>query len=312
MVPLVSVILPTYRRADALPDCLDGLERQTHPAMEVVIVDQSPDDGTRAVVAARRTGASRLRYLHSDVAGASVARNLGMRAASGSVFAFTDDDAIPEPRWIEALVRAFEASPADVVGGKILPLWEGARPAWFPDSRAYLVGIFDPGGPLARFPRESLPMTGNLAVRREVMERLGGFDEGAGPRPGRPISGEDSLFAWKAIEAGLQVYYQPEAIVHHRVPRNRMTRKHYLRRSYLEGVSLVDVEERRGILTAERIAQLLDAHRRIRRARWLAALGRVSLAPWRDPRLLSHLGEAALSAGIVSSCRRVLRERAHA
>lgn len=312
MTPLVSVILPTYRRPDVLPSCLEGLERQTHPAVEVVVVDQSPDDRSRQIVAARPPGAVHVRYLHSDVAGASVARNLGMRAASGSLFAFTDDDAIPEPRWIEGLVAAFQSTPADVIGGRILPLWEGERPCWFPDRRAYLVGIFDPGGPLARFPRESLPMTGNLAVRRAVIERLGGFDERAGPRPGRPISGEDSLFAWKALEAGLEVYYQPDAVVHHRVPRNRMTRKYYLRRSFLEGVSLVDVEERRGILTLERVAELLDAHRKIRRERWLSALGRVSIAPWRDPRLLSHLGEAALSSGIVSSCRRVLRERAEA
>jgi GT2 family glycosyltransferase len=309
MAPLVTVILPTYKRPDLLPACLDALEQQTHRPMEVIVIDQSPDSLTRDIMSARRSESHRYRYIHSDVAGVSLARNLGLREAAGNLIAFTDDDAVPEPGWISGFVRAFESTPADVVGGKILALWEGTRPRWFPDSRAYLVGIFDPGGPLAPFPEASLPMSGNMAVRRAVIENVGGFDEDAGLRPGRPISGEDSLFAWKAIGAGLRLYYQPEAVVHHRVPKSRMRRRYYLRRSYLEGVSLVDIEERRGVLTSERLAGMVRAHRKILRDHCFAAARCLSLAPWDDPRVLSHLGEAALSAGLLDSCQKVRRKR---
>ncbi|BDG05822.1 glycosyltransferase family 2 protein [Anaeromyxobacter oryzae] len=307
MKPSVTVIIPTYRRADVLPSCLDGLERQTYAPLEVITVDQSPDERTREIVAARTPRGFAYRYLHSAVAGVSLARNLGLRASKGSLVAFTEDDAVPEPTWIEAMVRAFETTDADLVGGKILPLWEGPRPPWFPESRAYLVGVFDPGKPLSPFPEGSLPMTGNLVVRRAVVERLGGFDEQAGPRPGRPISGEDSLFAWNALGAGFRIFYQPDAVVHHRVPRARMKRRFYLTRCYREGISLVDVESKRGALTADRLDGMLAWHRRNRWRRAFKALGRLSLAPWNDPKLLEQLGEAALSAGIVATCRDVLR-----
>lgn len=310
MKPTVSVIIPTYRRADVLPSCLDGLERQTCAPLEVIVVDQSPDSRTREIVAARTARSFSYRYIHSDVAGVSLARNLGIRRTNGTIFAFTEDDAVPDPRWVEAMVEAFERTPADLVGGRILPLWEGTRPRWFPESRAYLVGVFDPGKPLTPFPEGSLPMTGNLAVRREVIERLGGFDEQAGPRPGRPISGEDSLFAWRALGAGFKIYYQPDAVVHHRVPRARMKRSFYLTRCYREGISLVDVEYKRGALTADRIDGMLAWHRRNYWRRGFRVLGRVSLAPWNDPKLFGHLGEAAISAGIVATCRSVLRDGA--
>jgi GT2 family glycosyltransferase len=306
----VSVIIPTYRRPDVLPSCLDGLERQTHPPHEVIVVDQSPDARTRDCVLARAPSRFSYRYLHSDVAGVSLARNLGLREAKGSVVAFTEDDAVPEPGWIASLVDAFETTSADLVGGKILGLWEGTRPPWFPSSRAYLVGVFDPGGDLSPFPDGSLPMTGNLAVRREVIERVGGFDEAAGPKPGRPISGEDSLFAWHALGAGFRIFYQPEAVVHHRVPRARMKRSFYLRRCYREGVSLMDVEHKRGILTPERLDAMVAWHRKNARRRFRHALGRVSLAPWNDPKVLEDLGEAALSAGVVSTCLKLRRGEA--
>lgn len=306
----VTVIIPTYQRPDVLPSCLDAIERQTHAPLEVIVVDQSPDSRTRECVLARSPEGFSYRYLHSDVAGVSLARNLGLRQAKGSVIAFTEDDAVPEPGWLASMVAAFETTPADLVGGKILGLWEGPRPPWFPDSRAYLVGIFDPGQHLSPFPEGSLPMTGNLAVRREVIERVGGFDEQAGPKPGRPISGEDSLFAWHALGLGFRIFYQPEAVVHHRVPRARMKRGFYLRRCFREGISLIDVENKRGILTPERLDGILAWHRQNFRRRCRHALGRLSLAPWNDPKVLEDLGEAALSAGVVSTCEKLRRGEA--
>jgi GT2 family glycosyltransferase len=310
MQPTVSVVIATFKRPDVLPACLDALEQQTRAPLEVVVVDQSPDPHSREIVESRSPSAFRYRYVHSEIAGVSLARNLGVRTATGSLVAFTDDDAVPEPRWIEAGVEAFERTPADLVGGRILPRWHGGRPPWFPRSREYLVCAFDPEVPLSPFPEGSLPMTVNLFIKRDVFDRLGGFDESAGARPGRPITGEDSLLAWNAMQAGSPIWYQPAATVHHQVVRSRLSRRAYLTRCYREGVCLVDVEQKRGALTPDRLDAMLAWHRKNRRKRWLNALGRFSLAPWDDPKLIEQLGEAALSAGIVDTCRAVQRGEA--
>jgi hypothetical protein len=86
-----------------------------------------------------------------------------------------------------------------------------------------------------------------------------------------------------------------------------MRRRFYLRRAYQEGICLVDVEHKRGTLTAARMEAMLRFHRRNLRRRSLRALGRLSLTPWDDPDLLGHLAEAALSAGVLAGCRAVER-----
>lgn len=306
----ISVVIATYQRSDVLGGCLDALARQRLRPAEVIVVDQSPDPRTRELVAARPAREA-IQYVHSDVAGVSLARNIGWRRARGEIVAYTDDDAVPDPGWLKAFAQAFARTPAAMVGGRILPLWDGGdRPRWFPSERDYLLAIFDPGGPLAPFPDESLPMTVNAAIRRRTIESLGGFDERVGARPGWPVTGEDSLLAWRVRESGGRIYYQPDALVHHRVSRSRMRRRFFVRRAYLEGVCLVDLEDKRGLLTPERRRGMLQYHIRNVRRGVLWALGRAWRLPWNDPRFIGQLGEAALSAGVVDTCRRLEREGA--
>lgn len=306
--PSISVVVATYKRPDLIGSCLDALGSQTLPPLEVIVVDQSPDTRTREVVASRSIHAP-IRYLHSDVAGVSLARNTGFRAAQGAVVAITDDDALPEPAWLEALLRAFAASSPrpGLVGGRILPLWEGERPPWFPAAREYLLPIFDLEGELRPFPEGSLPMTVNVAIDRSVFERLGGFDESVGPQTGWKISGEDSLFAWRALEAGVPIWYQPDAVVRHRVPKERMRRGFLLERSFNEGTSLMHIEEKRGLLTRERLRAHVSWHRRHVLRKILSLVKYPTLSPWNDPRVFEALSYAWTSRGVVTACRDRLR-----
>jgi len=307
----ISVIIPTYGRPHLIGCCLDALDRQSVPPLEVIVVDQSPDTRTREIVEGRPAGPAPVRYLHNDRAGVSLARNIGIRESHGSFLAFTDDDAVPDPRWLEGFVAAFANTTPCVglVGGRILPLWERPRPPWYPSSHEYFLPVFDPGGALAPFPQGSLPMTVNLAVNREVIDRIGGFHEEVGPRSGWRISGEDSHFAWKAIEAGIPVYYQPEAIVLHRVPASRISRRFLLGRCWLEGISLLDIEEKRGMLSEERLRSHTRWHRRhfVRRVASLARLP--SLCPWDDPRVFEVLSYATTSLSIIRRARHLLALR---
>ena len=148
----------------------------------------------------------------------------------------------------------------------------------------------------------------NLAVDRSVIDRIGVFHEGVGQRPGWRATGDDSFFAWKAIEAGIPIYYQPAAVVFHRVPPSRATRRFLLERCYLEGITHLDMEEKRGILrrTAFAATSAGTAATSLKSAGSLATLH--SLAPWNDPRVFETLGRMALSVGIVRRGARLLAQ----
>jgi GT2 family glycosyltransferase len=152
----------------------------------------------------------------------------------------------------------------------------------------------------------------NLAADRGVIERIGGFHEDVGQRPGWNATGDDSYFAWRAIEAGIPIYYQPSATVLHRVPASRASRRFLLGRCYLEGITHLDVEEKRGILTGERLRGHVRWHRRHFLKRLASLVTLPSLSPWNDPRVLEVLSQMALSAAIVRRGRFLLSQPAFA
>ena len=149
-------------------------------------------------------------------------------------------------------------------------------------------------------------MTVNLAVDRAVIDRIGGFHEGMGARSGWPITGEDSHFAWKAIEANISIYYQPEAVVLHRVPASRTTRRFLLNRCWLEGISLLDVEEKRGILSDERLRNHIRWHWRHARQTAASLVRFRSAFFWNDPSVFEALCHAATSLSIHQRARKLL------
>ena len=142
-----SVVVPTVDRPALLLRCLDAVLGGSFSDLEVVVVDQSRTDATRAALREHLGGEPRVRYLHSDVTGASRARNLGAAQATGRILAFVDDDAVPVPGWLAAYDSAFrgpEPIPG-MVGGRITPIWERPCPDWYPEKCLPLLGLHDAG-----------------------------------------------------------------------------------------------------------------------------------------------------------------------
>jgi GT2 family glycosyltransferase len=130
--------------------------------------------------------------------GPAAARNAGWREATTDYVAFTDDDCVPAPGWLEALAAA--AAPGVAVQGRVEPL-PAERGRLGPFTRTLAV---DGAGPFFQ--------TANMLYPRDVLERLGGFDETfAFP------AGEDTDLGWRARAAGVEVRYAPEALVWHAV-----------------------------------------------------------------------------------------------
>ncbi|WP_175667016.1 glycosyltransferase family 2 protein [Burkholderia multivorans] len=167
--PVVSVVVPTYRRPDLLERCLDALCVQVFDptTYEIIVVDDDPAGSARPVVdacRARMTDVPAIRYLSApDTQGPAGARNVGWRSARGALIAFTDDDTIPDPTRLRHGAAALLAEPsAAAAAGRIeVPL--RPRPTDYERDAAGLAH--------AEF------ATANCFVRRAALERVGGFDE---------------------------------------------------------------------------------------------------------------------------------------
>lgn len=247
--PLVSVVIPTVARPEFLVSCVDGILAGDFQDFEIVVVDQSRDDRSRRALAERWGADPRIRYFHSDVTGAARARNLGFDRALGELIVYIDDDAVPVPGWLSAYVAAFrDLDPrAGLIGGRLVLAWERPRPRWYPRRFLPLLGMHDAGDVVRPFPPGDFPVSANLALRRAVMEEVGGFDVRLGFDVGRRnplLGGEDSHLGLKVQNAGHAVYYHPGAEVRHFVRSSKLTPSYFVRRCYWHGRTTVQLRRR--------------------------------------------------------------------
>jgi GT2 family glycosyltransferase len=196
----VSVVVPTFRRPELLSRCLTALVAQDLDAVEfeILVADDAADEDTRFQV---RTFAesTRLAIVYVPVSGQhgpAAARNAGWRAAGADIFAFTDDDCVPQPGWLAAGLKALDADSthAAVAGQVKVPLL--AQPTDYERDTAGLAS--------AQF------VTASCFCRRWALEAVGGFDERF-----RAAWREDSDLQFTLLEAGFRSGRSPTAVVVH-------------------------------------------------------------------------------------------------
>jgi GT2 family glycosyltransferase len=193
-------VVATHNRSDHLDRLLRALAEQDRSPDDVVVVDDGSTDATPALLARHRNGRLPLSVIRRDRAGGpATAREEGWRAATGDLVAFTDDDCVPAPGWLDAAERAWAGDSDTFVQGRTDP----AEDHHGPFSRTLRVDRLN-----AAFP------TCNMLYPRELLVRVGGFDtEAFGREPG----GEDCDLAWRAIEAGARPVFAADAVVEHAV-----------------------------------------------------------------------------------------------
>jgi GT2 family glycosyltransferase len=206
--PEIAVCVTTRDRAHLLPRLMQALAAQTlsPESFEVVIADDGSRDTTQSVLESLAYRSPlRMRVLRRpEPGGPAAGRNLAWRSADAPLVAFTDDDCVPEPRWLELHLRALRVY--DISQGAVEPNPEQNGRAG-PFSRA--IGVADENG---------LYETCNIAYRRAWLERLGGFDEGF------RRSGEDADLAWRARDLGATTTFRSEAVVLHDVEQSSWRR----------------------------------------------------------------------------------------
>jgi len=216
------------------------VQAQTLPEFEVVVVDNAADGRVEDALAHFNTGARvAARYVAEPRLGLHNARHAGVRAATGDVLVFTDDDATFDPAWLEAYASRFGAHPEmAAAGGPARPIWDAPPPDWVPAYMRTQPGMFPIFSLLDPFDEFRLTPDGyffgvNMAIRREVLLRLGGFN----PDSFGSLwlgDGETGLNR-KLWQHGLLVGYVPEAVVFHHVPAERMTLEYFRRRQANDG-----------------------------------------------------------------------------
>ena len=199
--PRVSVIVCTKRGSATLVPCLDSLVAMTYPDFEVILVNDGDDERVTEIAGTYES----IKHLATEHEGLSAARNTGAAAATGNIFVYTDDDCVAEPDWLKWIVRLFsEDSSLGCAGGpNIAPK---------PETRTQAMITAAPGGAsqvlLSDTRAEYLPGC-NLAVRKSVFEKLGGFN------PDFHSAGGDVDFCWRASDAGYGLGFHPLAFVWH-------------------------------------------------------------------------------------------------
>jgi GT2 family glycosyltransferase len=222
--PQITVAVCTRDRPADLARCLDALERVTYPALDLLVVDNAPrDDATERLVLSRYP---RIRYVRESEPGLDRARNRAIADARGEILAFTDDDVIVDPQWAAALAGAFGEDPAVMaVTGLVIPYeLDSDAQVLFERYRSFARGFqrvraqaASPGRSIAwRFGATGRFGTGaNMAFRRVLFDRLGGFDPCLGA--GTVCRGGDDLdIFFRVLKAGHALVYEPRALVRHR------------------------------------------------------------------------------------------------
>lgn len=208
--PKVSVVLNTCNRGAFIGDTLEGLKQQTYDNFEVIVVNGPSFDNTEEVVKQYN-----IRYYTAPY-NISISRNVGIKHAAGEIIAFIDDDAVPEPRWLEDLVIAYVKDPNIGAAGGLVYNHNGG-------AFQFCYGMIDKWGyPQLRQDRPydynepkadfyNINIGTNASYLREPLIEIGGFDEEI------EYYHDESDVCVRMINHGFKVAQLDNAYVHHKM-----------------------------------------------------------------------------------------------
>jgi GT2 family glycosyltransferase len=210
---LVSVIVVCSNAKQHLPVCLESLHRQTHPSVEVIVVDNGSTDGSREYIESAHPWV----HIHSTGAnlGYAPANNAGFSVAAGEYLVVLNPDTEVDPDFVTGLVEAIEQESAGLATSRICFFGDrGVINAC--GNEVHLTGIGycrGLGEPVERFDsRAQVASISGCAfmIRRDVLVRIGGFDDDYF------MYVEDTDLSIRANIAGYRIVYAPRSIVYHK------------------------------------------------------------------------------------------------
>jgi succinoglycan biosynthesis protein ExoM len=243
----VSIVVPTLRREERLPDLIERLFAQQkcrHLSFEIVIADNCPNESARPIVVKlQRKYGGRLRYVTEPQPGVSFVRNAALEAANGRLIAFIDDDEIPSGTWLAELVHCRQQYGADVVLGPVYPVFEVPqagedpffRESFTQTSERATGAVVEPMSLLRMLFRPGacyrIMATNNALVDVNVLDRSGPTFEPALTH----LGGEDIVFFHNLYLAGRKIVWSRDAAVYEYIPAERSELRYLLERRFRNG-----------------------------------------------------------------------------
>jgi glycosyltransferase involved in cell wall biosynthesis len=245
---MLTVAIPTLGRAGSVLDALRSITEQvSSEPFEVLVLDNACDpdlaNSVRAIAGSARVPVA---YVPVPCVGLHNGRHEAARRARGDVLVYVDDDILAEPGWLAAFERTFRDPEIHLAGGPCLPMYEADVPPWLDqfftrrEDGTWWCGYLTIAdlGPDQRDVDPRLIWGANFAMRKSTLYKAGGFHPDALPWSLRRFRGDGESAVSDALgRLGLRAAYSPDAIVHHRVPADRLTMEYLERRAFLQGIS---------------------------------------------------------------------------
>lgn len=254
----LTILICTHNRADLLEKTLASLNRAVRPEgfqIGILAVANACSDGTTDFLEEYIKNADKknllpLKWMVEKTPGKSHALNSAIPILASEFVALVDDDHRVDPGFLLGIHDAAIKYPeATMFCGRILPDWDGTEPAWVHDTGHYRIYPL----PVPRYEYGDHPQTvtvrgqlplpggGNLFLKREVFERVGGFSTELGPHGHDLGGGEDSDFVLRALTAGERLQYVPGVVQHHYVDLERFRLRYILQKSYQRSRSVARI-----------------------------------------------------------------------
>ena len=204
LIPAVSVIIPSYRSANHIRQCLNGLRAQiTDLLFEVIMVDSSDDDTDKIVC--DEFPEVKLRHFKNRIS-VGEARNKGVEKAKGEIILFLDSDCVARHDWIDKMVAAIRTYGANGVGGAM----ENGTPASITGSAGFYLEFFRFLGFEGKAQRTPFFVGGNSGFKKEIFTALPTYH-----RYEEDSVGEDFIFNWELRKKGKLLLFLPSVCVKH-------------------------------------------------------------------------------------------------
>jgi glycosyltransferase involved in cell wall biosynthesis len=238
----ISVVLCTRNRAASFRRTLESLFCPNNLATsdwELLAVESSSDQTIEICREFQERFPKHFRFVTEKKIGKSHALNTAIAEARGDILAFTDDDVLFSPAYIEGIRNVFADPTVDAVQGRVLLDCEGGWPSWLDDAYAGMADFRDCGD--AVIDLDGTLFGVNMVVRAEVFRKVGGFSPELGP--GGIGVWEDTEISLRMRKINCRLLYAPEVLVRHQWARGRLTKSFLRKRLFGQGRVLAYYEE---------------------------------------------------------------------
>jgi glycosyltransferase involved in cell wall biosynthesis/MoaA/NifB/PqqE/SkfB family radical SAM enzyme len=257
-LPMVTVIIPSYNRADMIGITLESFVNQDYPKnrYEIIVADNNSTDSTKAVVLQwQAKSAVPIKYIFEQRQGVHYARNSAAKLANGEILYFTDDDMIAESDLLSELVKVFKIDP--LVGsatGRVLPKWEVAPPEWILSlCNNFYLSLNDLGDETIIAEHDIGVFSCHQAMTREAFFKAGGFNPES-TYTDYIGDGETGLNI-KLKDLGYKFGYNGKSVIHHMIPPSRMTQDYLNKRLANQGNADCYTEYKKHRFSGEQLAE---------------------------------------------------------